>query len=287
VSVGAARIVIGGLLLLALAAGARGPRGELRALLAAPGARRAGLILAAVSVGGYQLSFFSAVHLTGVAIGTVAAIGSAPVLTGLISRLTGGPPLRGRWMAATAGAVAGCAVLITGGRAAGVNLPGLGLAVTAGLCYAVYAICAARLIRGGTGDRAVMAALFGGGAVLLMPVLLASSPGWLLTARGLAVAGYLGVVTTAVAYLLYARALRTVPVPVAVTLGLAEPVVAALLALIVLGERLTPTAAAGVVLVGLALAALVVPPRTRRAAAAAGRDDATAAPGPGDAAGAS
>jgi DME family drug/metabolite transporter len=47
---------------------------------------------------------------------------------------------------------------------------------------------------------------------------------------------------------------------VAVTLGLAEPVVAAILGLVVLGERLTPVALLGLVLVGLALAILVVPP---------------------------
>src|ERR1700685_4509757 len=46
---------------------------------------------APVAVACYQLCFFSAVRLTGVAIGTVVAIGSAPVFTGLISRLTGGP----------------------------------------------------------------------------------------------------------------------------------------------------------------------------------------------------
>jgi DME family drug/metabolite transporter len=262
--------VIGGSLLLALAVGARGPRGELRALCTVRGTRRAGLVLAAVSVGGYQLAFCSAVRLTGVAIGTVVAIGSAPVLTGLISRLTGGPPLSRRWMAATVGAVTGCAVLVTSGSAAGVNLPGVGLAVTAGLCYAVYVVSAARLISAGIGERAVMGALFGGAAVLLAPVLLAGAPGWLLTARGLAVAGYLGVVTTAVAYLLYGRGLRSVPAPVAVTLGLAEPVVATLLALIVLGERLTPAAAAGAVLVGLALAVLVVPLPGRRGDTAAG-----------------
>ncbi len=34
--------------------------------------------------------------------------------------------------------------------------------------------------------------LLGGSAVLLLPVLLASSPGWLASARGLAVALYLG-----------------------------------------------------------------------------------------------
>jgi len=103
----------------------------------------------------------------------------------------------------------------------------------------------------------VMGLLFGAAAVLLAPVLALSSPGWVLTGRGIAVIGYLGVVTTVLAYLLYGRGLRTVPAPVAVTLGLAEPVVAAILGLAVLGERLSTTALAGLVLVGLALATLV------------------------------
>ena len=59
------------------------------------------------------------------------------------------------------------------------------------------------------------------------------------TARGLAVATYLAVLTTALAYLLYARGLRTTAVTTATTLGLAEPAVAAVLGLAVLGEHLT------------------------------------------------
>jgi drug/metabolite transporter, DME family len=166
-------------------------------------------------------------------------------------------------MVATAAAICGCAILMTGGRSAGVSLAGVCLALVAGLCYGVYAVAAARLISGGTSERAVMGALFGGAAVLLAPVLAASSPGWLLSVRGLAVTVYLGVVTTVVAYLLYGRGLRTVPAPVAVTLGLAEPLVAALLGLVVLGERLTAATAAGLVLIGLALVTLAVPGRSR------------------------
>jgi drug/metabolite transporter, DME family len=261
VSVGAARIVLGGAVLLVLAVSRSGSRRELRALLGSGRVRQASLGLAVLSVSGYQLCFFSAVHLTGVAIGTVVAIGSAPVLTGLISRLTGGGALTRRWMIATAGAVSGCVVLVTGGSAAGVSLPGVGLALAAGLCYAVYAVTAARLISGGTGEQTVMGVLFGGGALLLAPVLAATSPSWLASARGVAVTAYLGLVTTVLAYLLYGRGLRTVPAPAAVTLGLAEPVVAAILGLLVLGERLTPAAAAGVVLVGLALGVLALPAR--------------------------
>jgi DME family drug/metabolite transporter len=282
VSVGAARIVLGGALLAVFACcsvaptgtAAAGRGGEIRQLLARRGAVRTVLVLGAVSTAGYQLSFFSAVRATGVAIGTVVAIGSAPVLTGLISRLTGGAALTRRWMLATAGAVAGCTILVTGGRAAGADLGGVILALLAGLCYAAYAVAAARLVTGGTSERAVMGALFGGGAVLLLPVLLASSPGWLRTLPGLVVTAQLGVMTTAVAYLLYGRGLRTVPAPVAVTLGLAEPVVAALLALAVLGERLSGPAVAGLILVGMALAILVLPGRSGRGAAAARRGNA-------------
>ncbi len=233
--------------------------GEIRQLLARRGTRRAVLVIGAASTAGYQLSFFSAVRATGVAIGTVVAIGSAPVFTGLISRLTGGGALTRRWMLATAGAIAGCAVLVTGGRAAGADLGGVGLALLAGLCYAAYAVTAARMVTAGTSERAVMGALFGGGALLLVPVLVASSPGWLLSVPGIVVTVQLGVLTTAVAYLLYGRGLRTVPAPAAVTLGLAEPVVAALLALVVLGERLSATAIAGLILVGFALAVLMLP----------------------------
>jgi DME family drug/metabolite transporter len=254
-SIGAARIVLGGAVLLGLALRSR-HRAGLRALLTAGTAARARLALAAMAVAGYQLCFFSAVRLTGVAIGTVVAIGSAPVFTGLISRLTGGPALTPRWMLATAAAIGGCSVLVTGGKAAGVQLGGVGLALLAGACYAVYAVAAGRLIAAGNSPTVVMGVLFGAAAVLLAPVLAATSPGWLLSGRGLAVTAYLGLVTTAAAYLLYGYGLRTVAVPTAVTLGLAEPVVAALLGVVVLGERLSAPALAGLVLVGLAIVIL-------------------------------
>jgi DME family drug/metabolite transporter len=264
-SVGAARIVLGGVVLLGLALRRR-HRAGLRGLLGAGRAARGRLVLAAAAVAGYQLCFFSAARLTGVAIGAVVAIGSAPVFTGLISALTGGPALTRRWMIATAVAITGCSVLVSGGKAAGVQLGGVGLALLAGACYAVYAVAAARLIVAGTGPTVVMGVLFGGAAVLLAPVLAATSPGCLLSGRGLAVTAYLGLVTTVAAYLLYGYGLRTVAVPTAVTLGLAEPGVAALLGVAVLGERLTAPALAGLALVGLAIVILTVAGRDGNAA---------------------
>ena len=284
-TVGAARIVLGGAILVAIAiaspgrgqvghgqvghgqagAGQASRGAELRAMLRAGGATRVSLAIGAVGVAGYQVCFFTAVRLTGVAIGTMVAIGSAPVFTGLISQITGTARVTGLWLLATAGAIAGCAVLLLGGHSAGVSLTGAGLALVAGLCYAAYAVTAARLIGAGATERPVMAIMFGAGAVLLLPVFAVTSAGWLFTWRGALVIGELGALTTAAAYLLYGYGLRSVQVPVAVTLGLAEPVVAAILALGVLGEQLTGTATAGLLLVAAALGLLAVPARRRSA----------------------
>ena len=287
-SIGAARIAVGGLGLLIVAVSTAASRDAVARMLSVGGVPRAGdagdqegpggrpagrragswlavIVLAAAAVAGYQVCFFTAVRATGVAIGTVVAIGSAPGWTGLLTLLTGGPRPGRRWLLATVAAVAGCVVLVTGGRASGVSPAGVALALAAGLCYAVYAVAAARMITTGNAESAVMGLIFGGAAVLLAPVLAASDTGWLLTIRGLAVVGYLGVVTTVVAYLLYGRGLRTVPVPTATTLGLAEPAVAAVLGLIVLHERLSAAAIAGLVLIGLALATVAAAPAAARA----------------------
>ena len=105
-----------------------------------------------------------------------------------------------------------------------------------GFSSAVYAVTASYLITNGAGDRAVVGASVGGAAVLLLPALFTSPMSWVATRRGLAVATYLGVLTTALAYLLYARGLRTTAVTTATTLGLAEPAIAAVLGLAVLSE---------------------------------------------------
>lgn len=256
-SVGAARIVLGGALLLAWAAG----RGQLAGLLRAG---RWKLILAgAVAVAAYQLCFFAAVDITGVAVGTVVAIGAGPVLAGMLTRLVHGTPLSSRWLLATIAAVAGCAVLVLGGASAGVVPAGVLLALAAGAAYASYAVIAASLITRGASSTGVMGGLFGGAGVLLLPVLLATNPGWLVEPAGAVVVGHLALVTTAVAYTLYGFGLRSVPVATAATLALAEPGAAALLGLFLLDEPARTSTVVGLGLLAAALVVLAVPWRLR------------------------
>jgi len=260
VAVGAARIVGGGLLLLLVAR--RG--GALRALVTRGTRTRCLLAAGAAAAAVYQTAFFAATARAGVAVGTVVTIGGAPVFTGVLSVVTRRPGRpQGRWLAGTAAAVAGCAMLVTSGHASGASAAGVSLALLASFCYAVYAVTASYLITSGGADHAVVGAIFGGAAVLLLPVLFTSPLGWVATGRGLAVAAYLAVLTTALAYLLYARGLRTTAVTTATTLGLAEPAIAAVLGLIVLGEHLTAAGLAGLGVLAVSLVILAWPARHR------------------------
>ncbi|MGW0592375.1 DMT family transporter [Streptosporangium sp. NPDC002607] len=262
VSMAAARLVIGGLVLAAVTGPARLlrlPRGPLPARGRRLPARLGPLAAAAVAVAAYQLCFFAAVSRTGVAVGTVVAIGSGPVFTGLLSWLLDRVRPSRRWATATAVAIAGCAVLTGGGGE--VRADGVLFALFGGLLYAFYAVTAARTISAGAPSDAVMGLMFGGAAVVMVPVLLWTGTGWLAEPRGLLTALYLGCATTALAYLLYGRGLRTTPVATAATLALAEPAVATLLGVVVLGERLGPVSVTGLLLLGASLVAVSLPER--------------------------
>lgn len=215
---------------------------------------------AAAMIAAYQICFFNGVARNGVALGTLVAIGSAPMLAGLLEwRVSGRRPAR-RWLRATLLALAGCGLLLLpgGGRAAEVELPGLLLSMGAGLAYAVYALLSKRLLRRMSPD-AVVALIFLPGAVLMLPLLAFTDLAWVLQPGGIPVILHLGLVTTALAYLLFARGLRTLSAALAVTLSLAEPLVAAALGIALLGERVGARGLAGMLALGAGLLWLSLP----------------------------
>ncbi|MEU1287076.1 DMT family transporter [Kitasatospora sp. NPDC005856] len=257
--IGAAGLVLGGLLLFLTDRTARtlprrcAPRE--RWLLAA----------GAVAVAGYPLTFYPAVSRTGVAVATVIALGSAPVFTGLLGWLTRQGRPDGRWAGATALAVLGCAVLVLGPGLAGggtaVDPLGVLSAALSGLSYAVYSLIGGRLIAAGHPSGGVMGAMFGGGALIVLPVLLIGDLAWLASARGAGVVLHLAVVTTFVAYWLFGHGLRHTTARTATTLTLAEPAVAAVLGVAALGERLPAVSWCGLAVLAGGLAFLALPGR--------------------------
>ncbi|SCX55132.1 drug/metabolite transporter, DME family [Klenkia marina] len=265
--VGLARIVLGGGLLAFCVL--RGPRPTgvpgTGALARVP----TGWVVAGGAAGvlAYQPTFFAGTTTNGVAIGTVVALGSAPVVTGVLDAgLRARRPER-RWWTATALALVGLA-LVAVGSGGGSFRGGVLWSVAAGASYALYAVAVKELLDRGWASGSAVGAVFGSAAGAALPLLLLVGAGGLLTVDGLVLTLWLGVVTTTVAYLLFGYGLARLPATTVATLTLAEPLCAALLGVGVLGERLAPAAVAGVLVLGLGIAVLTT--RRRRAGAVAG-----------------
>ena len=251
--VGASRIAVGASLLVLVAL----LLGRMRV-----GGGRGAVLLGGACVALYQATFFAAAAETGVAIAAVVALGAAPAFTGVLARTFAGERLHRRWAAATALASAGVALLVLGGGSDGdVTAAGVGLALMSGAGYAGYAVLGKRMLDAGGTPEGVMAAVFGTGAVLLLPVLAIVPLGELTSPGGIALALYLGAIPTALAYILFARGLERIGAGEAATLTLAEPLTAAALGVIALGERPGAAAALGAALVLSGLVLLALRPR--------------------------
>lgn len=220
-------------------------------------------IYAAVSMAVFQYLFFSSVRLTGVAIGTVVTIGSAPVFSGLIEWVI----LRRRptrvWLSATALAIVGCSLLFLNKEGVVVNPIGIAMSLGAGSLFAVYALVNKDVL-----DRVptvpAVAVIFSLSALMLLPFLFLFETEGLFTGRGITVVLYLGIVATSVAYILFSTGLKRIPSSSAVTLSLAEPLTAALLSVIVVGERLDVTSWAGIAMLLGGILVLTLSGRKRK-----------------------
>lgn len=106
---------------------------------------------------------------------------------------------------------------------------------------------------------AVMGVLFGAAGLLVLPLVVFLDAQWLVTARGAAVAGYLALFTVWLACRLFGRGLRRTSASTATSLTPAEPAVAAILGVTVLGERLPVISWCGLAVLGLGLVLLTVP----------------------------
>ncbi|MEZ5738869.1 MAG: EamA family transporter [Burkholderiaceae bacterium] len=196
--------------------------------LAAAGRRKHGPV---------QPALFAGVRGAGIAVGTAVAIGSAPIWAGLLQALFDSHRPSGRWWLGTLVAVAGGVLLVSPvGPSALVSVGHALLCLLAGLAYAAYAMLNKRLVGGPASPLQVSTGVFSIAALLAAPV------AWWLV--GWPVPGsiawpvliYLGVVATGVSYLLFASGQRLISAATAVTLTLAEPVTAFVLATLLVGE---------------------------------------------------
>ncbi|WP_200795324.1 EamA family transporter [Salinicoccus halodurans] len=255
ISIGAMRLLVGGLVLLIVAG--------LMGKMTLKGWPLKTVLLAALSMALFQPFFFNAVSLTGVAVGTVTAIGSAPVFSGMIEWVIFKTKPAGIWWVSTLLAVAGCIILMFNSSAVTVDPLGILSALGAGISFAGFTILNSQLVRSHH-PIASAAVIFSVSALMLSPFIFIYDSSWLLEFDGLFVALHIGVLATGLAYYLFASGLKNVKSSTAVTLSLAEPLTASLLGVFLVGEILDMWSWAGLIMLLMGIALLVLQSRKRR-----------------------
>lgn len=268
---------------LAIGSSALGIGGLLQALTAVPSLRAARqalvggwrtVLIGGVAVAVYPLAFYSSMRFSGVAVGTVVSLASAPLAAGILERVVDGRRLSGRWLCAAAFGIVGGVLLGVSTMRGGQTVPsgsdptasaviGIGLGLVAGATFATYSWATRRLISRGIARSASMGAVFGVGGLLLMPVLAVTGAPLIATGDAIAVGAYMALIPMFLGYLLFGLGLARVSAATATLVSLLEPAVAAVLAIIVVGERLTGVGWTGIILIGLALLVLTAPRRTQ------------------------
>ncbi|MEU1407912.1 DMT family transporter [Streptomyces sp. NPDC005728] len=233
------------------------------------------VLLGAVAVAVYPLAFYSSMHLAGVAVGTVVSIGTAPLASAVIERVLDRRRLTRRWTLAATFGLLGTTLLCVAEAAhaaddaaqasVAATVLGIGLGLVAAATYALYSWAAHRLITRQIPSRAAMGAVFGLGGLLLVPVLLVTGAPLIGSWSNAAVGTYMALIPMFAGYVLFGWGLTHVPASTATTLSLLEPAVAAVLAVLVVGERLPAAGWTGIALVIACLAVLTAPaPAARR-----------------------
>jgi len=237
---------------LVLLAAVRLVRPRTRAAGAEPLRRKA---LRAVATGAglavFQTAYFGAVSATGLAVATVVTLGAGPVLIALGARLTMGERLGRGGTTAVAGALAGLGVLVLGGGGTTVRPWGVLLALVSAAGYSAMTLLTRWWGRDGGADVfGTTVSAFAVTSLCLLPFALieglvphTAQPGSLVC-----LVGYIAAVPTALAYALYFAGASVVRSATVSVIMLLEPVSAAVLAVALLGERLTAATLVGTAL---------------------------------------
>lgn len=221
------------------------------------------VIIAALSMAFFQPFFFSAVNLTGVAVGTVVSIGSAPVFSGVLEWMIFKSKPVLTWWLSTILAIAGCTILMLNSSAVTVDPLGVLCGLGAGISFATFTLMNSRLVQS-KDPIACMGVVFTLSALILLPVVFFRDFSFMTEPNGVGAALFIGFIATALAYYLFAIGLTNVKASTAVTLSLAEPLTASLLGVLLVGEVLDFYSWIGLIMLLMGIIILVLQSRFDR-----------------------
>lgn len=209
----------------------------------------------------FQSCYFAAISLTSVSLATLVTIGGTPVIVTVVEQARGGRAL-GRAGVITMAMALGGLGLLTGLPGGGFSetavLASTGMALLSAAGFAVVTLIGTSPVTGL--DELTLNGFgfsLGGMALLPLAAVLGGGLGFRPSLASAGLLAALGIGPTAVAYTLYFRGLRKASASTAALLSLIEPLAAAVLAALVLGDRLSTTGIAGAVMLLAAVARTV------------------------------
>ncbi len=209
---------------------------------------------------------------TSVAVGTLLLY-LAPAMVVLGARLFLGEPLTRARLGALGVSFLGCLLVVQVYRLEALrgSLTGITFGLISATSYAAYSLMGKPLLRRYRVQTVLLYHLMIGTAGLIVVKLLVSPLAWPDVKGILLIGGYTGMVTTLAPIALYTVGLRALPTGDASILAMLEPVVALVLATVILGERLGIWQIVGAALILGAMSLLARQGPTAKRSAAPGR----------------
>ena len=218
------------------------------------------LLLGALSIAIYPLAFYSSMRLSGVAIGTVVSIATAPFFAAILERLISKKRVSLQWVISFIVGATGITLLTLGKEQSSyatesifLQNVGIVLGFIAGLSYASYSWAARHLIESGVHSQSSMSGMFGCAALLLLPSLWFTGESLFSSSTNTLVSLYMAIVPMYIGYLLFAFGLKLIDASKATLITLIEPLIATLLAVLIIGENFKVIGWFGMALVSLCL----------------------------------
>lgn len=193
-------------------------------------------------------------RLSDVTIGTVVSIGSAPILSALIEYISRDFCLTKQWVIGAALGILGIILLAfskdnsTATQYEHTTI-GILLGLIARFTYALYSWSARQLMLKGISTKSAMGATFGCGGILLIPVMLLTGAALFDSLTNIVVCIYMALIPMFMGYLCYGYGLSKISASSAITISLLEPVIAAILAMLIIGEQISLVRWLGIILI--------------------------------------
>lgn len=208
------------------------------------------LLIGSIAIAIYPLAFYISMEYSGVAIGTVISIATAPLFSAMLERFINRKLISLQWVISFIFGALGV-ILITLGKHTATDLDvnqssqylnwgsqylGIIFGCAAGLGYAIYAWAAKQMIARDISSTSSVASMFGLASILLLPSLFFTADNLFTQHSNILVGLYLAIIPMFCGYLLFGYGLRHLEVSSATLITLLEPAIATLLAVIVIGE---------------------------------------------------